>query len=222
MKKAIIGKKLGMSQIFTPDGTMIPVTVVQAGPCSVVQVKTVEKDGYSAVKVGYEAYTEKKAKNISKPMQGIFAHANVAPAKYLRELKLENSADYAVGSVIKCDVFSVGDRVDVTGTTRGRGFTGVIQRWNAHRIGPMSHGTGPIHRSVGSLSANSTPSRVFKNKKMAGQYGHERVTIQNLEVVKVDGERNVILIAGGIPGPKNSLVIVKESLKKARGSKWFK
>ena len=222
MKKAILGKKLGMSQIFTPDGTMIPVTVVQAGPCSVIQIKTVEKDGYSAVKVGYESYGEKKAKRISKPIQGVYKHAGVAPAKYMSEFKLENASEYEVGAVINCDVFKVGDRVDVTGTTRGRGFTGVIQRWNAHRIGPMSHGTGPIHRSVGSLSANSTPSRVFKNKKMAGQYGHERVTIQNLEVVKVDADKNVILIAGGIPGPKNSLVAVKESLKKARGSKWFK
>ena len=222
MKKAILGKKLGMSQIFTPDGTMIPVTVVQAGPCSVIQIKTVEKDGYSAVKVGYESYGEKKVKRISKPIQGVYKHAGVAPAKYMREFKLENASEYEVGAVINCDVFKVGDRVDVTGTTRGRGFTGVIQRWNAHRIGPMSHGTGPIHRSVGSLSANSTPSRVFKNKKMAGQYGHERVTIQNLEVVKVDADKNVILIAGGIPGPKNSLVAVKESLKKARGSKWFK
>lgn len=224
MKKAILGKKMGMSQIFTPDGTMIPVTVVKAGPCPVVQVKTVEKDGYSAVKVGFDSLGEikKGSGRVTKPLQGIFAKAGVQPTRYLRELKLDNAADYTVGQNIECGVFSTGDHVDVTGTTRGRGYTGVIQRWNAQRVGSMSHGTGPIHRSVGSMSANSSPSRVFKNKKMAGQYGHERVTVQNLEIVKVDSDRGVILIAGGIPGPKNSLVIVKESLKKSGGSKWFK
>ena len=224
MKKAILGKKIGMSQIFTPDGTMIPVTVVKAGPCPVVQVKTVEKDGYSAVKVGFDSLGEikKGSGRVTKPLQGIFAKAGVQPTRYLREFKLDNAADYTVGQNIECGVFSTGDHVDVTGTTRGRGYTGVIQRWNAQRVGSMSHGTGPIHRSVGSMSANSSPSRVFKNKKMAGQYGHERVTVQNLEIVKVDSDRGVILIAGGIPGPKNSLVIVKESLKKSGGSKWFK
>ncbi len=224
MKKAILGKKMGMSQIFTPDGTMIPVTVVKAGPCPVVQVKTVEKDGYSAVKVGFDSLGEikKGSGRVTKPLQGIFAKAGVQPTRYLREFKLDNAADYTVGQNIECGVFSTGDHVDVTGTTRGRGYTGVIQRWNAQRVGSMSHGTGPIHRSVGSMSANSSPSRVFKNKKMAGQYGHERVTVQNLEIVKVDSDRGVILIAGGIPGPKNSLVIVKESLKKSGGSKWFK
>lgn len=224
MKKAILGKKMGMSQIFTPDGTVIPVTVVKAGPCPVVQVKTVEKDGYSAVKVGFDSLGEikKGSGRVTKPLQGIFAKAGVQPTRYLKELKLDNAADYTVGQNIECGVFSTGDHVDVTGTTRGRGYTGVIQRWNAQRVGSMSHGTGPIHRSVGSMSANSSPSRVFKNKKMAGQYGHERVTVQNLEIVKVDSDRGVILIAGGIPGPKNSLVIVKESLKKSGGSKWFK
>ena len=224
MKKAILGKKMGMSQIFTPDGTMIPVTVVKAGPCPVVQVKTVEKDGYSAIKVGFDSLGEikKGSGRVTKPLQGIFAKAGVQPTRYLREFKLDNAADYTVGQNIECGVFSTGDHVDVTGTTRGRGYTGVIQRWNAQRVGSMSHGTGPIHRSVGSMSANSSPSRVFKNKKMAGQYGHERVTVQNLEIVKVDSDRGVILIAGGIPGPKNSLVIVKESLKKSGGSKWFK
>ena len=224
MKKAILGKKMGMSQIFTPDGTMIPVTVVKAGPCPVVQVKTAEKDGYSAVKVGFESLGEvKKGSNrVAKPLQGIFAKAGVQPTRYLKEFKFENAAEYTVGQQIDCGVFAVGDHVDVTGTTRGRGFTGVIQRWNAQRVGSMSHGTGPIHRSVGSMSANSSPSRVFKNKHMAGQYGHETVTVQNLEVVKVDSDRGVILIAGGIPGPKNSLVVIKESLKKASGSKWFK
>lgn len=217
MNKAILGKKLGMSQIFTADGTMIPVTVVEAGPCCVVQVKTVDKDGYDAVKVGFGSVKEK---NVNKPTAGQFKQAGVAPRKYMREFRFADCSSYAVGGEIKCDVFAAGDHVDVVGTSRGRGYTGTIQRWNTH-CGPKAHGSG-YHRGVGSLSANSSPSRVFKNKKMPGQYGHERVTVQNLEVVKVDAARNIILIAGGIPGPKDSLVIVKESLKKSRGSKWFK
>lgn len=217
MNKAILGKKLGMSQIFTADGTMIPVTVVEAGPCCVVQVKTVEKDGYAAVKVGFGSVKEK---NVNKPTAGQYKQAGVAPRKYMREFRFADCSSYAVGGEIKCDVFATGDHVDVVGTSKGRGYTGTIQRWNTH-CGPKAHGSG-YHRGVGSLSANSSPSRVFKNKKMPGQYGHERVTVQNLEVVKVDAARNIILIAGGIPGPKDSLVIVKESLKKSRGSKWFK
>ncbi len=217
MNKAILGKKLGMSQIFTADGTMIPVTVVEAGPCCVVQVKTVDKDGYDAVKVGFGSVKEK---NVNKPTAGQFKQAGVAPRKYMKEFRFADCSSYAVGGEIKCDVFAAGDHVDVVGTSRGRGYTGTIQRWNTH-CGPKAHGSG-YHRGVGSLSANSSPSRVFKNKKMPGQYGHERVTVQNLEVVKVDAARNIILIAGGIPGPKDSLVIVKESLKKSRGSKWFK
>ena len=217
MNKAILGKKLGMSQIFTADGTMIPVTVVEAGPCCVVQVKTVDKDGYAAVKVGFGSVKEK---NVNKPTAGQFKQAGVAPRKYMREFRFADCSSYAVGGEIKCDVFAAGDHVDVVGTSKGRGYTGTIQRWNTH-CGPKAHGSG-YHRGVGSLSANSSPSRVFKNKKMPGQYGHERVTVQNLEVVKVDAARNIILIAGGIPGPKDSLVIVKESLKKSRGSKWFK
>ena len=217
MNKAILGKKLGMSQIFTADGTMIPVTVVEAGPCCVVQVKTAEKDGYDAVKVGFGSVKEK---NVNKPTAGQFKQAGVAPRKYMREFRFADCSSYAVGGEIKCDVFAAGDHVDVVGTSKGRGYTGTIQRWNTH-CGPKAHGSG-YHRGVGSLSANSSPSRVFKNKKMPGQYGHERVTVQNLEVVKVDAARNIILIAGGIPGPKDSLVIVKESLKKSRGSKWFK
>ena len=213
MNKAILGKKLGMSQIFTADGTMIPVTVV----CCVVQVKTADKDGYDAVKVGFGSVKEK---NVNKPTAGQFKQAGVAPRKYMREFRFADCSSYAVGGEIKCDVFAAGDHVDVVGTSKGRGYTGTIQRWNTH-CGPKAHGSG-YHRGVGSLSANSSPSRVFKNKKMPGQYGHERVTVQNLEVVKVDAARNIILIAGGIPGPKDSLVIVKESLKKSRGSKWFK
>lgn len=217
MNKAILGKKLGMSQIFTADGTMIPVTVVEAGPCCVVQVKTADKDGYDAVKVGFGSVKEK---NVNKPTAGQFKQAGVAPRKYMKEFRFADCSSYAVGGEIKCDVFTAGDHVDVVGTSKGRGYTGTIQRWNTH-CGPKAHGSG-YHRGVGSLSANSSPSRVFKNKKMPGQYGHERVTVQNLEVVKVDAARNIILIAGGIPGPKDSLVIVKESLKKSRGSKWFK
>lgn len=217
MNKAILGKKLGMSQIFTADGTMIPVTVVEAGPCCVVQVKTADKDGYDAVKVGFGSVKEK---NVNKPTAGQFKQAGVAPRKYMKEFRFADCSSYAVGGEIKCDVFAAGDHVDVVGTSKGRGYTGTIQRWNTH-CGPKAHGSG-YHRGVGSLSANSSPSRVFKNKKMPGQYGHERVTVQNLEVVKVDAARNIILIAGGIPGPKDSLVIVKESLKKSRGSKWFK
>lgn len=217
MNKAILGRKLGMSQIFTADGTMIPVTVVEAGPCCVVQVKTADKDGYDAVKVGFGSVKEK---NVNKPTAGQYKQAGVAPRKYMREFRFADCSSYAVGGEIKCDVFAAGDHVDVVGTSKGRGYTGTIQRWNTH-CGPKAHGSG-YHRGVGSLSANSSPSRVFKNKKMPGQYGHERVTVQNLEVVKVDAARNIILIAGGIPGPKDSLVIVKESLKKSRGSKWFK
>lgn len=206
MKKAILGTKLGMSQIFTPDGRMIPVTVVAAGPCAVVQVKTVEKDGYDAVQV---AYGDIKQKNVTKPLKGHYEKAGAEAKRYLREFRFDDCSGYEVGSVISCESFSAGDVVSVVGKSRGRGFTGVIQRWNAQRIGSMTHGTGPIHRSVGSMGANSDPSRVFKNKKMAGQYGNEQVTIKNLEVVRVDAERNLLLIKGGIPGAKGSLVVVK-------------
>ena len=206
MKKAIIGKKLGMSQIFTADGTMIPVTVVEAGPCPVVQVKTTDKEGYDAVQVAFGSIKEK---NVTAPMKGHYAKAGVEAKRYLREFRFDDCSGYAVGSVITCDSFTEGDIVDVTGKTRGRGYTGVIQRWNAQRIGSMTHGTGPIHRSVGSMGANSDPSRVFKNKHMAGQYGNEQVTIKNLEVVRVDAARNLLLIKGGIPGAKGTLVVIK-------------
>lgn len=206
MKKAILGRKLGMSQIFTSDGRMIPVTVVEAGPCPVVQVKTVAKEGYDAVQV---AFGEIKEKNVTKPLKGHYGKAGVDAKRALREFRFDDCSSYAVGNVITCNVFALGDKVTVVGTTRGRGYTGVIQRWNAQRIGSMTHGTGPIHRSVGSMGANSDPSRVFKNKKMAGQYGNEQVTVKNLEVVRIDEARNLLLIKGGIPGAKGSLVIVK-------------
>ena len=206
MKKAIIGRKLGMSQIFTSDGTMIPVTVVEAGPCPVVQIKTVEKEGYNAIQL---AFGEIKEKNVTKPLKGHYKKANVTAKRALREFRLDDCSSYEVGKVVTCESFECGDKVTVTGKTRGRGFTGVIQRWNAQRVGSMTHGTGPIHRSVGSMSANSDPSRVFKNKKMAGQYGNEQVSIKNLEVVRVDAARNLLLIKGGIPGAKGSLVVIK-------------
>jgi len=206
MKKAILGKKLGMSQIFTADGKMIPVTVVEAGPCPVVQIKTVAKEGYDAVQI---AFGDIKEKNSTRPLVGHYKKAEVPVKRALRECRFDDCSGYEVGKVITCDSFAVGDKVDVIGNTRGRGYTGVIQRWNAQRIGPMTHGTGPIHRSVGSMGANSDPSRVFKNKHMAGQYGNERVTIKNLEIVRVDAERNLLLIKGGIPGAKGSLVFVR-------------
>ena len=209
MKKAIIGKKLGMTQVFTPEGLVIPVTVVEAGPCPVVQIKNNEKDGYNAVVVAFE---KQKAQRVNKPRTGAFKKAGVETYKMVKELKLDNSDQYSLGQEIKADIFAEGDKVDVSGTTRGRGFTGVIQRWNQHRL-KMTHGTGPVHREVGSMGANSTPSRVFKNKHMPGHYGVERVTIQNLDIVKVDSERNILLVKGCIPGPKGSIVTIKKEKK---------
>ncbi len=209
MKKAIIGKKLGMTQVFSANGTVIPVTVIEAGPCSVVQIKSQEKDGYDAVVV---AFGKQKENRLNKPKLGVFKKAGVEPCRILRELRFENTSDYNVGQVIGCGIFAEGDKVDAIGITRGRGFTGVIQRWNNQRL-KMTHGTGPVHREVGSMGANSTPSRVFKNKHMPGHYGCERVTIQNLEVVKVDAERNVLLVKGCVPGPKGSVVTIREAVK---------
>lgn len=235
MNKAIVGRKLGMSQVFEADGVAVPVTVVEAGPCPIVQVKTVEKDGYKAVKIAFQTAVKRDSSNakkknssvgeykgVDKPTLGQYKKAEVEPMRYMREVDIESvvengvSVPAEVGKVVTVSCFNNGDMVDVVGTTRGRGYTGVIQRWNAQRIGPMSHGTGPIHRSVGSMSAHSDPSRVFKNKHMAGQYGHERVTIQNLRVVKVDQERNLLLIKGAIPGPKGGLVMVKSTVKKSK------
>ena len=209
MEKAILGKKLGMTQVFDLDGKVTPVTVILAGPCTVVQKKTVDKDGYDAVVVGFG---EAKEKSKNKPELGLFKKANVEVKKYLKEFKLDNFADLQVGNEIKCSVFAEGDLVDVTGTTKGHGFSGNIKRWNAHRL-KMTHGTGPVHREVGSLSANSTPSRVFKNHHMPGQYGNEQVTKQNLKVVKVDEERNLILVKGSVPGNKDGLVSICSAKK---------
>ena len=209
MNKAIIGRKVGMTQIFTEDGKVIPVTVVEAGPCPVVQVKTVENDGYSALKVGFIETSEKA---LTKPELGQFKKAGVKPHKVLKELRVDNAETYEVGAELKADVFAAGEKVDVSGLTKGHGFTGVIKRWNQHRL-KMTHGTGPVHREPGSMGPISAPSRVFKHKHLAGQYGLENVTIQNLEVVKVDLNRNVLLIKGAIPGPKGSVVTIKNSVK---------
>ncbi|MBQ8430522.1 MAG: 50S ribosomal protein L3 [Clostridia bacterium] len=209
MKKAIIGRKLGMSQIFGADGSVIPVTFIEAGPCYVTQVKNKETDGYEAVQM---AYGEVKEKNVNKCQAGTFKKAGVEVKRLMKEFRLDNCADYQVGQVVKCDLFAEGDKVDVSGTTKGHGFSGVIKRWNARRL-KMTHGVGPVHREVGSMGANSTPSRVLKNKKMPGQYGHEKVTIQNLTVVRVDADRNLLLVKGAIPGPNQSIVTVKTSVK---------
>ena len=212
MKKAILGTKIGMTQIFVDDGRLVPVTVVEAGPCTVTMVKTQATDGYEAVQVGFGELSEQRAKKLlNKPELGHFAKAGVAPARHLREFRFDDISTYSVGDTIKCDVFEQGDKIDVIGTSKGHGYTGAIQRWNQH-TGPMAHGS-KYHRGVGSLSANSDPSRVFKNKHMAGQYGGDRVTVQNLEVVKVDAERNLLLIKGALPGAKGCLLFVRNSVK---------
>ena len=209
MNKAIIGRKLGMTQLFSKDGKVIPVTVVEAGPCPVVQVKTLERDGYSAIKLGFSQVDEKE---LNKPQAGLFKKTGIAPCKVLKEFKIDGAESVAVGTVIECDTFAAGDKIDVSGITKGHGFTGVIKRWNNHRL-KETHGVGPVHREVGSMGANSSPSRVFKGKKMPGQYGHENVTILNLEVVRVDKERNAILVKGAIPGPVNGIVMIRNSVK---------
>lgn len=210
MEKAILGRKVGMTQIFDETGLMIPVTVVEAGPMTVLRKKTVERDGYSAVQFAYEDVPERK---VNKPQVGEFKKAKVTPKKVVKEFKLDSPDKYEVGATVSCDIFKGGDRVDVSGLTKGHGFTGAIKRWNFRRL-KMTHGTGPVHRERGSLGANSTPSKVIKGLKMAGQYGHENVTIQNLTVVKVDKDKNVLLIRGAVPGPKGGLVTVKETVKK--------
>lgn len=209
MNKAIIGRKVGMTQLFAEDGKVIPVTVVEAGPCPVVQIKTAESDGYSALKLGF---MDAKEKALNKPDLGQFKKAGVAPCKVLKEVRLDKVDTYKVGDKVTADVFAAGDKVDVAGVTKGHGYTGVIKRWNQHRL-KETHGVGPVHREPGSMGANSTPSRVFKQKHLAGQYGVENVTILNLEVVKVDAARNCILIKGAIPGPKGSVVTIADSVK---------
>lgn len=209
MKKSILGKKLGMTQIFDDNGNVIPVTVVEAGPCVVVQKKTVENDGYEAVQVGFG---ELKANKVNKPMKGHFAKGDVAPKKVLREFRLEDCSALNVGDLIKADVFAVGDKIDVVGTSKGKGTAGVIKRWNFQRL-KETHGTGPVHRHPGSQGACSSPSRVFPGMKGAGRLGCERVTVQNLVIVKADAETNIIAIRGAIPGPKGGIVKISDSVK---------
>ncbi len=209
LKKGIIGKKIGMTQIFDEKGNVIPVTVIEAGPCVVVQKKTTANEGYDAVQLGFMDVTEKK---LTKAEKGHFVKANVPYKKHLKEFRLENAGEMNVGDVIGADVFAPGESVDVTGMTKGRGYTGAVKRWGNHIL-RMTHGTGPIHRQVGSMGANSTPSRVFKNKKMAGQYGNERVTVLNLDVVRVDADKNLIAVKGAVPGAKGGIVFLRNTVK---------
>ena len=208
MKKAILTTKVGMTQIFNEDGVLTPVTVLQAGPCVVTQVKTVENDGYAAVQVGFGDIREKL---VNKPMKGHFAKAGVAPKRFVREFRLEDAESYAVGQEIKADVFAAGDKIDATAKSKGKGFQGAIKRHGQSR-GPMTHGS-KYHRHAGSNGSATTPGRVFKGKKMPGHMGAVRITVQNLEVVRVDAEQNLILVKGAVPGPKKSLVMIKESTK---------
>jgi len=211
MQKAIIGKKIGMTQIFDESGKVIPVTVVEAGPCVVVQKKTLENDGYEAVQIGFG---EINLKNVNKPRKGHFDKSNAAPKRTLKEFRMDDLAAYSIGDIIKSDVFAVGDRVDVRGVSKGKGYAGVIKRWSFGRL-KESHGSGPVARHGGSIGACSDPSRVYKGKKMAGHLGAEKVTVQNLTVAKVDVENNLIAIKGAIPGPNRGTVVIFDSVKKA-------
>ena len=209
MQKGIIGKKIGMTQIFDANGKVVPVTVVEAGPCPVTQKKTIENDGYESVQLGFQ---DVKVERLTKPLKGHFAKADVAPKKVLKEFRLSDISGVNVGDVIKADIFAAGDMVDVTGTSKGKGTAGAIKRWNFSRL-KESHGTGPVARHAGSLGACSDPSRVYKGKKLAGHLGNEKVTVQNLSIVKIDAENNLIAIKGAIPGPKNGIVVIADSVK---------
>ncbi len=208
MQKGLIGKKLGMTQFFDANGNVVAVNVIEAGPCVVAQKKTVENDGYDAIQVGYG---DLKASKVNGPMKGHFAKNDVAPKKVLREFRLDDCAAVNVGDVLKADIFAEGDSVDVRGTSKGKGYAGVIKRWNFSRL-KESHGTGPVHRHGGSLGVID-PARVFKGKKMAGHLGNERVTVQNLKVVKIDAENNIIAVKGAVPGPKGGIVVLFDSVK---------
>ena len=211
MQKGLIGKKIGMTQLFDDNGNFIPVTVIEAGPCAVVQKKTQETDGYEAVQLGFG---DVKPNRVNKPMKGHFAKHDVAPKKVLREFKFADTASMTEGDIVKADVFAAGDKVDVSGTSKGKGYAGAIKRWNFGRL-KETHGTGPVARHQGSMGACSDPSRVFKGKKMPGHLGSEKVTVQNLEVVKVDAENNLIAVKGAIPGAKGGYVVVTDAVKKA-------
>ena len=208
MKKGIIGKKLGMTQIFDEKGNVIPVTLIEAGPCVVAQKKTVENDGYNAIQLAYE---DAKEKHLTKAELGHFKKAGVSPKRHLKEFRLEDCASYEAGSVVTVDTFAQGDKVDITGITKGRGYTGAIKRWNLRKL-RMTHGVGPVHRQSGSMGVID-PARIFKNKKMAGQYGNEQVTVQNLYVVKIDAEKNLIAVKGAVPGAKGGIVFLRDSVK---------
>lgn len=212
MEKAILGKKIGMTQLFSETGKFIPVTVIEAGPCVVTQKKTVETDGYNSLQFGFSELKEKKT---NKPMKGHFQKAGVTPMKFLKEFKLDNIDAYNVGDEVKANVFAAGDFIDVTGISKGKGYQGVIKRHGQSRV-PMSHGAGPVHREVGSMGACSSPSRVFKGKKLPGQMGNVQVTVQNLEVVKIIEDKNLILVKGAIPGPKGGMVAVTETIKSGK------
>ena len=209
MKKGIIGRKLGMTQIFADNGAAIPVTVIEAGPSPVVQKKTAENDGYDTVQLGFEDIREKL---VTKPAAGHYKKAGVSAKRHLKEFRLDGAADMNVGDVVAADTFAAGEKVDITGITKGRGYTGAVKRWGNHIL-RMTHGTGPIHRQVGSMGACSSPSRVYKNKKMAGQYGNEQVTVLNLEVIKIDAEKGLIAVKGAVPGAKGGIVFIRDSVK---------
>ena len=208
MKKGIIGKKLGMTQIFDEKGNVIPVTLIEAGPCAVAQKKTVENDGYAAIQLAYE---DAKEKHLTKAELGHFKKAGISPKKHLKEFRLDDCNAYEVGSVVTVDTFAAGEKVDITGITKGRGYTGAIKRWNLHKL-RMTHGVGPVHRQSGSMGVID-PARIFKNKKMAGQYGNEQVTILNLVAVKIDAEKNLIAVKGAVPGAKGGIVFIRDSVK---------
>ena len=212
MKKGIVGKKLGMTQLFDANGNVVPVTVIEAGPCVISQKKTAENDGYEAVQVGFDTYAENRAKKlVNKPMTGHFKKAGVSSKRYVREFKFENAEEYTLGAEIKADIFAAGDKVDASAISKGKGFQGAIKRFGQHR-GPMAHGS-KFHRHQGSNGACSSPSRVFKGKGMPGHMGCVKVTVQNLEVVRVDAEKNLLLVKGAVPGPKKALVTIKETVK---------
>ena len=209
MKKGIIGKKLGMTQIFAEDGSVIPVTVIEAGPCTVSQKKTVETDGYEAVQLAFEDIREKL---VNKPLAGHFKKAGVTAKRHLKEFRLDDISGLNVGDVVAADTFAAGDKVDITGTTKGHGYSGVVKRWGCHKL-RMTHGVGPVHRQPGSMGANSSPSRIFKNKKMAGQYGNVQSTVLNLEVVRVDAEKSLIAVKGAVPGSRGGIVFIRNTCK---------
>ncbi len=209
MKKGIIGKKIGMTQVFDEKGNATPVTVIEAGPCTVCQIKTTENDGYEAIQLGFETVAERK---VTKPLKGHFTKNSLALKKHLKEFRLDDISGYSIGDTVTADKFAAGEKVDITGISKGHGYSGVVKRWGCHQL-RMTHGVGPVHRQPGSMGANSSPSRIFKNKKMAGQYGNEKVTVQNLEIAKIDAEKNIIAVKGAVPGAKGGIVFIRNTVK---------